>query len=85
MPIAQSVYSLSPYLSPIQWIVYIAAPVPSRRSPPISPYISLYLPASPCISPHLPAQVSRETRGGRHTLVLVDRVFEHGYLTGDLP
>lgn len=26
------------------------------------------------------ASVSRETRGGRHTLVLCDRVFEHGYL-----
>jgi len=42
-----------------------------------------HLPISPCTSPYLPAQVSRETRGGRHTLVLVDRVFEHGYLAGE--
>ena len=28
--------------------------------------------------------MSRETRGGRHTVVLVDRVFEHSYLSGIL-
>ena len=67
-----------------RWTSPSAAPLarwPRRYTPPdatlhLTPYPYPYHPYHATT----PTQVSRETRGGRHTLVLVDRVFEHAFL-----